>query len=101
MLKEDRSTIGTVNRFRYSAYGRKHIRHAVMHMCQAVHRYAKPNNKYMKNYDQNKELYLIYWDENNRYGWAMFQNYLLMVLKGKIINLVLMKNSQKLMVKIA
>ena len=55
----------------------------------------------MKSYDQNKELYLIYWDENNRYGWAMFQNYLLMVLKGKIINLVLMKNSQKLMMKIA
>ena len=24
-------------------------------MCQAIHRYAKGNNKYMKNYDKNIE----------------------------------------------
>ena len=24
-------------------------------ICQATHRYAKANNKYMKNYDRNKE----------------------------------------------
>ena len=24
-------------------------------ICHAVHRYAKSNNKYMKNYDKNKE----------------------------------------------
>ena len=24
-------------------------------MCRAVHRYVKANNKYMKNYDENKE----------------------------------------------
>ena len=24
-------------------------------MCQATHRYAKANNKYMKNHDRNKE----------------------------------------------
>ena len=24
-------------------------------MCQAIYRYAKANNKYMKNYDENKE----------------------------------------------
>ena len=24
-------------------------------ICHAVHRYAKANNKYMKNYDKNKD----------------------------------------------
>ena len=43
-------------------------------ICHAIHRYAKVNNKYMKGYNKNTELsYLIYLDENNLYGWAMFQ----------------------------
>ena len=43
-------------------------------ICHSVNRYPKANNKYMKDYDKNKELpYLKYWDVNNLYAWAMSQ----------------------------
>ena len=43
-------------------------------ICHAIHQYTKANNKYMKEYDKNKESsYLKYWDVNNLYGWTMSQ----------------------------
>ena len=45
-------------------------------ICQAIHRHAKVNNKYMKNYDKGiTSSYPAYLDANNYYGWAMSQNY--------------------------
>ena len=50
----------------------------------AIHRYARANNKYMKNYGKNKELsYIQYLDANNLYGWAISQKLLVNGFKWK------------------
>ena len=41
-------------------------------ISQAITKYAKVNNKYIKTYNKNiKSSYLQYTDANNLYGWAM------------------------------
>ena len=43
-------------------------------ICYSIYRYTKANNKYMKDYDKNKESpYIQYWDVNNLYRWAISQ----------------------------
>ena len=39
-------------------------------ICNSTYCYTNANNKYMKDYDKNKESpYIQYWDVNNLYGW--------------------------------
>ena len=70
--------------------------------CNAIYRYAKANNKYMKNYNKIIELwYPMYLDANNFYGWAMFQKLPVNGFKWKKMYLNLMMSSKKkIMMKI-
>ena len=61
-------------------------------MCQAIHKYAKANNRYMKNFNKNiPSTYLQYLDANNLYGWAMCKKLPVDGFKWKLIYLHLMK----------
>ena len=70
-------------------------------ICHAIHKYAKGNNKYMKNYNENTESsYIMYLDANNLCGWAMSQKLLVNDFKQKKMYLNLMNTSRKIMMKI-
>ena len=62
-------------------------------ICHAIHRYAEAN-RYMKNYDKNKESSFIeYLDANNLYGWTMSQKLPLDGINWKKISQNLIKTS--------
>ena len=49
----------------------KRIRSGIRH---AIFQYAKANNKFMKDFNKNRESsYLMYCDAYNLCGWAIFQ----------------------------
>ena len=55
-------------------------------ITQVLKRYAKANNKYMKDlYNPDKKsMYLQYLDANKFYGWAMVQNLQHINLNGRM-----------------
>ena len=58
-------------------------------ICHSIHRYAKANNKYMKNYNNNEEsFYIQYLDANNLYGWAMSKKLPVIGFKWTDINII-------------
>ena len=52
----------------------KGIKRRIFH---AIHRYAKTNNKYMKNYEKTpgESSCIQYLDANNLYGWEMSKKF--------------------------
>ena len=43
-------------------------------ICYPIYRYAEANNKYIRDYNKNKESsYIQCWDVNKLHGWAMSQ----------------------------
>ena len=66
-------------------------------ICHAIYRCAKANNKYMNNYDKNKESsYIQYLDANNLYGWKISQKLPVNGFEWVKIYQVLIKNLKKL-----
>ena len=70
-LKETGQELQLLNDYDMLMMFEKGIRGGISHISK---RYTEANNKYMKNYNPNKETsYIQYLDANNLYGWAMSQ----------------------------
>ena len=74
MCKQKKFKFSSSNLFWYvimSLMVEKGIRGGI---CHAIHQFAKANNRYMKNYNENKEPSCFkYWGVNHLYGWTMSQ----------------------------
>ena len=71
MLKMTEIKLQTISDINVQNFIEKGMRGGISYICK---RYAKANNKYMKNYDSCKESeFIMYWDMNNFYGFAMNQ----------------------------
>ena len=69
LFKKDRSKLELITDYDMILMIIKGIRGGI---CQATHRYAKANNKFIKNQDKNiNSSYIEYLDANNLYGWVM------------------------------
>ena len=71
MLKMTKINLDLISDIDMQLFIEKGLRGGISYIA---HRHGKANNKYMKDYNENKESsYLMYLDSNNLYGWAMFQ----------------------------
>jgi len=71
MLKMTRIKLDLISDIDQQLFIEKGMRGGISYIA---HRHAKAYNKYMINYNSNKESsYVIYLDANNLYGWAMSQ----------------------------
>ena len=65
MLKMTAVKLKTISDINIHLIIEKGIRGGISNICK---RYAPANNKYLNNYDRNKEsMFIMYWDANNLY----------------------------------
>ena len=91
-LKETKQDLELLKDYDMLMMFERGIRGGITHISK---RYAEANNRYMKNYDENKpSTYIQYLDANNLYGWAMSQKLpthgfnWIDINKSKVINLL-------------
>ena len=71
MLKMTGVKLQTISDINVHLFIEKCMRSSISNICK---RYALATNKYLKHYDRNKvSTFIMYWDVNNLYGWAMNQ----------------------------
>ena len=98
-LKETQQQLELLTDYDMLMMVEKGIRGGISHISK---RYAEANNKYMKDYNPDKEsVYIQYLDANNLYGWAMSQplpthgfKWIENLTKEKVIEILNKENSE-------